>query len=278
MEYDLQMFINEYSLEGQFWDSLEFEEAVLSLISIVESINEKHFDCLIYKTALMENYRAIQHHNFRASLNKITNRDVKQHFIRIIFDKNMTNEWTVDQMHNENDSYTIQLDDRNPNVTGTSIAESAARKLIMQNIFIGLINFKNSSLPKNREIHILKNADTNIMVDTFDDRKDIDIWFEANFHISIFEYSIESQHPPNDKQTILRDKSRFQALDKICQGRRLYQELLTRKYWVVDNLHFGAGAHLEIFDKQGDHIGESDLNGNMIPGTGVLGRNIKFLL
>lgn len=55
----------------------------------------------------------------------------------------------------------------------------------------------------------------------------------------------------------------FKKTALICQGRNIYQELATHRYWTVDNLHYGKAAHLEVFDKTGKHIGEADLQGNI---------------
>jgi hypothetical protein len=37
-------------------------------------------------------------------------------------------------------------------------------------------------------------------------------------------------------------------------------------YEYVDNFHFGKGAHIEVFDGRGLHVGEADLQGNIDTG------------
>jgi hypothetical protein len=72
-----------------------------------------------------------------------------------------------------------------------------------------------------------------------------------------------SKHPPKDQQTILRDTQRFKKTQNIYDGRSIYREILHDRYWYVDNLHFGQASHIEVFNAQGNHIGESDLEGNI---------------
>ena len=31
----------------------------------------------------------------------------------------------------------------------------------------------------------------------------------------------------------------------------------------MDNFHYGQASHIEVFNAQGEHIGESDLDGNI---------------
>ena len=81
---------------------------------------------------------------------------------------------------------------------------------------------------------------------------------------SQLEYSFDSTKSPTDKQTILRDTTRFKKTANKCQGRVIYLESNTERYWYVDNFHEGEAAHLEVFDKTGkNHLGEADLDGNI---------------
>ena len=47
---------------------------------------------------------------------------------------------------------------------------------------------------------------------------------------------------------------RFEKTSFRVQGRIIYCELATGRYWYVDNLHFGEAAHLEVFDKTGNKV------------------------
>jgi hypothetical protein len=44
----------------------------------------------------------------------------------------------------------------------------------------------------------------------------------------------------------------------------------------VDNLHIGKAAHLEVFDKTGRHLGETDLQGNLNPVKKDLAKTIQL--
>jgi len=66
-----------------------------------------------------------------------------------------------------------------------------------------------------------------------------------------------------DEQTILSNQKRFKKTPYRYHSRTIYQEKITCRYWYVDNLHEGKRAHLEVFDKTGQHIGEADLEGHI---------------
>jgi hypothetical protein len=91
-----------------------------------------------------------------------------------------------------------------------------------------------------------------------------DSLLEAHFQISQFEYDLSSHVPPIDSQTVLRNMRRFERIGLPRQGgRALYKERDTGYIWYVDNLHYGASSHIEVFDSAGFHVGEADLAGNL---------------
>ncbi|MBD2145817.1 hypothetical protein H6F45_11560 [Sphaerospermopsis sp. FACHB-1194] len=103
-----------------------------------------------------------------------------------------------------------------------------------------------------------------ICLDGIDSKVALEFWLEHKLNLSQLEYSSDSEKPPRDEQTILRDSIRFRKTSSRCQERFIYCELTTGRYWYVDNLHNGKAAHLEVFDKTGkNHLGEADLNGNI---------------
>jgi hypothetical protein len=91
-------------------------------------------------------------------------------------------------------------------------------------------------------------------------------------------YDATLTRPPLDEETILGRDSRFVRTGKFeRKGRRqVYLETTTGRYWYVDNLHYGSAAHLEVFDSYEVHMGEADLDGNVIGGTGLAGRVIRW--
>ena len=70
---------------------------------------------------------------------------------------------------------------------------------------------------------------------------------------------------PNDKQTILASKE-FQRTNFTFQKARIYKK--DNQFYYRDQLHNGKGAHLEVFDQRGNHLGEADpLTGKLYPRT-----------
>jgi hypothetical protein len=114
-------------------------------------------------------------------------------------------------------------------------------------------------------IPIIKNNDETqpIKLDGIDSHSALQNWLEVKLSLSRIEYDFLSKYPPKDQQTVLRDTQRFQKTQNLYDGRSIYREILHDRYWYVDNLHFGKASHLEVFNAQGNHIGESDLDGNI---------------
>ena len=79
-----------------------------------------------------------------------------------------------------------------------------------------------------------------------------------------------------DKELIksfsLANKSKFQKTNKTEQGQIVYRELKTGNFWYLDNLH---KDHYEVFDSNGKHIAEADMDGKMIPKSQIKGRTIQ---
>lgn len=58
------------------------------------------------------------------------------------------------------------------------------------------------------------------------------------------------------------------------QGQAVYKELKTGYYWYLDNFH---KDHYEVFDKTGKiHLGEADMNGNLLPNSADKNKHIKI--
>ena len=80
---------------------------------------------------------------------------------------------------------------------------------------------------------------------------------------------------PLDEESCLINKQKFAKLNGLkSQGRQVYQDI-SKRYWYIDNAHKGGGAHIEVFDKNGDHIGESDLRGKIDVSKKVPGRSFE---
>jgi|694.fasta_scaffold39846_7 hypothetical protein len=272
----MEIFINEVSLEGQYLNEAEFRDAVKTFTAIFLLINEKIQKKKLYKgeSAIFIKYKAIRGFNFHTSLNLLKDKSLKTAFINIVFNKSNPQEWCTEQLHSSEDLFDCLISDDNcKNVNDTSLAEVTERKLQNPDSEYLLINFANSSfriahpnIKNNCLITIIKNNDeiNLICLDGIDSKLALEFWLEHKLNVSQLEYSLDSKEPPRDKQTILRDTTRFKKTANKCQARVIYLESNTERYWYVDNLHYGQASHLEVFDKTGkNHLGEADLDGNI---------------
>ncbi len=75
---------------------------------------------------------------------------------------------------------------------------------------------------------------------------------------------IRENRLPQDSETILSDGT-FDKIGKVERhGAQVYKK--DKKYYYRDTLHFGKDAHLEVFDRKGNHLGEADpLTGEIKP-------------
>ncbi len=271
----MEIFINEVSLEGQYINDAEFKDAVIAFKAIFDLLNKTVKDQQIYKedSGLYVNYEAVKGSNFNVSLNNIKDKSLKQALINLIFNKLNSKEWRKEQVHSVTDSFDcLMSNEQYKVVNNTSLAEIAERKLQNRSSIYLLINFINSSF---NLIHphinncclvtIIKNNDEVnwIELDGLDNKYALEHWLEHTFNLSCSVYDELSSDPPRDEQTILREKERFQKTSLRYDGRAIYCEVATVRYWYVDNLHYGKAAHLEVFNQAGSHIGEADLEGNI---------------
>lgn len=270
----MEIFINEVSLEGQYTSELEFVSAIKDFIEIFKLLNKKTNNKQVYKedSKLFVNYNAIRESNFSASLNIIKDKSLKQAFVEIVFNKQNPKEWRKEQLHSSDDLFDYLNNEISKNVNDTSLAEVSERTLRNKDSIYLVINFKSSTFnllhPDIREcctITIIKNNDETqpIKLDGIDSHLALQNWLEVKLSLSRIEYDFLSRYPPKDQQTILRDTQRFQKTQNIYDGRSIYREIQNDRYWYVDNFHYGQASHIEIFNAQGDHIGESDLDGNI---------------
>jgi hypothetical protein len=79
-------------------------------------------------------------------------------------------------------------------------------------------------------------------------------------------YDRTSRDPPRDAETVLLQRpDRFERVGRFeLNGRRqVYCEVESGRLFYVDNLHYGASAHIEVFDAQERHIGVATLDGEI---------------
>ncbi len=157
------------------------------------------------------------------------------------------------------------------------MAEAAERVLQDRNIRL-LINFIDSKFQPPR-IRVIKNRNNEnpADLDCTENSHKAREWLKKHLELSRWEYDYNSDSPPSDEQTILRDQTRFRKTSKLLHGRSIYLEISTNKYWYVDNLHKGKKSHLEVFDQKGrQHIGEADLGGSFIPDSSDTSKKLNL--
>ncbi|MEI6329836.1 MAG: hypothetical protein WCP16_11420 [Pseudanabaena sp. ELA645] len=260
----MEIFINECSLTGQYYDKEEFETSLRTLESIFYFINEtvKSENKQIFgDISVFVDYKAIQESNFFASFNN-SNPQIRKLFRESVFIKSGAKNWGSEQVHSHDDQFSYLLSQEDiRNVSNTSIAEVTERTLQNPNNNYLLVNFINSIFcvnnfqhPDIREcfsIPIIKNNSKNVPVklDTLDNKTALENWLREK----------KVLEDPN-LEDFLKDSTRFEKTSIRCQGRSVYREISTQYLWYLDNLHRN---HFEIFDPTGkDHIRIGDLEGN----------------
>ena len=256
----MQVFLNELSLHEQFYDQTNFKEAIRTFYSIFVALRTKQIDKDIFKSGdLFIKYKAVKDKLFIASLNAIPDRSLADAVKDLLFNRLNAKDWQTEQQHSSHDWFECNEEV----VTDTSMAELAERQIQNRSLLCTLVNFPCSKFENFSSVKIVKNQENSVDLDCVEDKASLEKWLEENLQLSSFEYDDSSTIRPTDKQTILRDTSRFASSSRSVQDRRVYKEIKTGYYWYVDNFHSGKAAHLEVFDSQGKHFGESDLEGKI---------------
>lgn len=256
----MDVFINEYSLHEQLVEHDKFADAIGGFFSVLNILRSKNPEYQLYQRSdMLYVYRAVKGEEFNVSLSTLRDKSLKIAVFNL-FNKLNPHDWIQEQIHSSDDIFTYNGEI----VTDTSMAELAER-FEYKMLDIGLlVNFPESKLQNLTSVTVIKNDEVSTDLACVDNKKDFANWLEDNFHISRFEYDPNSHTPPLDSQTILRDKKRFERTRLPSQGgRTLYRERNSGHLWYVDNFHFGAAAHLEVFNSVGLHVGEADLLGNV---------------
>ena len=260
----MEIFINEYSLTGQYYDKEEFETSLKTLESIFYFINEtvkSESKQIFGDISIFVDYKAIQGSNFFASF-KNSNPQIRKQFRENVFVISGAKNWDSEQVHSYEDKFFYLSSDKDVhNVSNTSIAEVTERTLQNPNNNYLLVNFINSIFcvnnfqhPDIREcfsIPIVKNNSEEfpVKLDCLDNKSAIENWLREKQVLK-----------DPDLEDCLKDTTRFKKTSIICQGRSVYQEISTQYFWYLDNLHRN---HFEIFDPTGKHhIRVGDLDGN----------------
>jgi hypothetical protein len=123
-----------------------------------------------------------------------------------------------------------------------------------------LINFNNSIEHCRERILIFKDAKhinnlpvNFVHIDFVSDFLEFEIWLKTNH---VLEFS-------------LLDKNKFRRTSLVQQGKPVFVSLNTGYFWYLDNFH---KDEYEVFDTNKNHIGVSDLKGNLDLQKAITGR------
>lgn len=247
----MQLFINECSLHEQFCNHTEINSAFLVFIKILNAL-EKFQDKHVYKSREMYD-RPLTHSVSLAKYLK-SNSDIANRF-KIALDMNHVELWNKNQLHDPLLTYSYDSN----NYSGTSLAEITERKFANNGKYC-LINFKDSDFADLCTIKVIKNNSSEIQIDCIFNDNSTENWL-LNNDVLRPEYNVESNRPPLDNETVLRDESLFKKTHHINQGRSVYRRVSYDELWVVDNFHLGYSAEIEVFKSStGEHLGTSPIN------------------
>lgn len=244
----MDILLNELSLSGQYASREIFVEEILpTLIGVLDEI-QKLFKATIYK-------------NHEFYLSKVTKTDtihdillgdlsrqypslrkIKRQFVSPLFAEPF---WEDSRKHSENYSYTYEEND----ICNHSVAEACERDKV-------IISFRDSKPYKAETLSILKNGNEQIGIDNL---------------VNAGHYSNVLHQRGIIYPFSLKDGTRFQKDRRIVQGQNVYKEIDTGYYWYLDNLHKN---HYEVFDRNNQHIGVANMDGDIDCTKRVDGRTL----
>lgn len=262
----MQIFINEWSFQSQHVQSV-FNTAVAKLLRMVErSRRAVAGRGTLWRSERLAEVCAAGPAPLKSHVYRIRDREVREAFIDVVFNKANPAPWEQDRRHPCDVSYTCECNDEVHDVRDTSIAELAERRCLDGDLLGCLLNLSNSPLCGSTLTFVLKATEIKIELRSFEEEEDLSAWLDE---IDDESYPTTADGPPRDLQTCLRDLNLFESVPKLLvQGRQVYRHRTSQKLYYIDNMHAGTSAHLEVFDKRGKcHLGEADLEGRMIPGT-----------
>lgn len=260
----MEIFINELSLEGQYYDQDEFVLGVRTFISIFSEVKKKVKDAKYYEDEFFLYSNAIQNEIFKSSLEKVADKSLRRAFYGLINNKLNAKSWREERMHLLDDAYFYFESEDLIDVSDKTLAEIAERNLQFPDKRRLSVNFRSSRYENLEIIEIYKNSEESetLQVDCCDCLEILANWIG------------EIERPATD---FLRNKERFEPTSKISPvvKTKIYKEINTGYYWCFDNFH---KDEFEVYDNQGNHIGTANLEGEIDFIKAKADRNISNIL
>jgi hypothetical protein len=259
------IYFNDTFLEEEFieYDRDKFKAAVRQFISYSSLISNKRkeLSAKIYFKADI---------SIREFFNSIEDTDLYnlllQHF-SVLNVKYWNNNPVQSNQFNYYFFDTLQTPPASIDVENKTLAEAAEVKRLGDKNLLAL-NLPN--LKFNRTHHILINVIakgnpndvSHIDIECADCSDSIEVWINRLCN-NEYKY-LDHLRPPRDMETCFSNHIKFTqaAIAARPHGRHVFNDA-RGNFWYVDNLHIGNAAHLEVFDQNGLHIGEANLDGEI---------------
>lgn len=202
--------------------------------------------------------------------------DLRAKLREVAFSESHWKCWRPDRVSTDTDDYSCH----NPRATfkNISLSEAAAMKLQAGEEDIIIVNAEDSAFAPLASLNILKsNTQQSVSLNNAGSIKAVRQWIADRTGV----YDPASVSAPKDFQTILeKDSTRFERTNSFWnvagKDRRIFKEKATGQRFYVDEGHPGPSAHLEVFDADGKHVGEADINTGVVDTSKcVSGRGIK---
>lgn len=263
----MNAFLNELSVHGQFEDNRAVCDSIRRVSGILARLTQVIEQPLLYYDRQLYHAQATSDRILSSCLKNMGDRSVVLQFKILVHERLAGRLWESERQHAD---CTYEWNGRN--VTGTSVAELAERRLRAGTGL--LVNFS-PSIFDGRTIRVEKEANGTIELELVGSEARLNEWCDANPRESYATFDPASGRPPRDRETILRDTGRFARTSLLNQGRVVYLDRRTSCYYCVDNMHVG-GAHLEVFDADGRHIGEASLGGALDQSKADTGKRLAM--
>lgn len=265
----MHVFINECSFHGQFQAREQFQGAVTQFLQLVDASRRAlgRSGGQMWRSEGLGNAFALQEESLHQSLNHIAGKELMQNFRTIVYDMASPVPWEPVRSHSSDDVFEWETTKRadvsdvsagdGMYVTDTSIAELAEQKLRVVGLHGCLINIDTSAFLNLPTVDVLKVSHARIALPSCCTVAELEEWLRRNL-VEIPPYTAAATTPPRDEQTCLVDCTIYEPTGRAYDHRKIYRHKTNRQFYYVDNLHFGAAAHVEVFDKRGQkHLGEA---------------------
>ena len=239
----IKVIINDQSLHAQYQNEKELLQDIEEFSKIHKYLSslETDIDIKFYKNNDMLNYYF--------SKKKITINSIRNQILKTGLLSNLRHFNKIDNHKSVFFSESSSLRYENTSYSEAFNIEEIDDNLTVLVIFINL----KKSYFKNTNINLYETENkisfTREKVYFCDSVEEIKKIIEKKVYLQI------SEIPPNEEQTFLTNTNRYIKTNTLNQGKSVYKELESKRYYCIDNLHYGSEAHIEVFDSSGKHLG-----------------------